>query len=281
MITQSLREEIRKKHEKVINEPRAYEQRAMLVKESLRSLGDIYSFWIENPDLRMRLLSGNPSEKNLKKKAREGIQAINNAWYFLSRKKGLGRFIDTFSYDDLKGVNGLVLGMSAEKGEFREKDVTLEIAGFTPVSWQRVPSTVGRFLVNLRKVYGADSLEGAIYAHLGLTMIQPFFDGNKRTARIVQNKLLDDAGYPPAIIPAGEGKFYFDLLNRTALAYQKEQLALVDLAKIESGMLEEKYKSLALESLGDSANGQRQFYDFLASKVNNGLDEILGDLDVR
>ena len=88
-------------------------------------------------------------------------------------------------------------------------------------------------------------------AHIGIVGIQPFMDGNKRTARLIQNRILHSVDLPPAVIPAGEGKFYFDLLRRVLPFYQD----------------------------GDMI-GQKQFYDYCASKVNNSLDEILGDLEV-
>ena len=74
-------------------------------------------------------------------------------------------------------------------------------------------------------------------------------DGNKRSARLVQDRILFDVGMPPAMITAGEGKFYHDLLVRTLPSYYD-----------------------------GNREGQRQFYDYCASKVNNGLDDILGDL---
>jgi len=251
LISPALREEIRLKIDKIGNNPQAYGRRRDLVKQSLRHIGDIYSFWIENPDLRAALIGANLQEGTVKKRARKGIRAVHDAWYFISQKGKPGNFINIFDYDIFRGINGLVNGGSKEEGRFRKSDVTLNIPGFTPTSPERIPSTVAQIIVDTRKKYAENPLEGAIYAHLAFALTQPFSEGNKRTARLVQDKLLDDAGLPPAIISAGEGKFYLDLIKRTASAYRDEDLA-----------------------------EQRQFYDYMASKVNNGLDDILDDLDI-
>ncbi len=250
MINKNLREEIKLKLNKIAGNPAYYSQRAGLVNDGLRHIGDIYSFWIENPDMRYVLL-GNKEEKTIKKLAIKGIQSVHNGWYFLSQKGKHGNFVDSLDEDILKGTNGLISGGSSKDGKFRKKDVSLNIYGFTPIGWQKIPDEVRRVLGRIRDKYFNDKLESAIYAHLALALTQPFMDGNKRTARLIQDRILFDSNMPPAIISAGEGKFYFELLKKTAVAYRNED-----------------------------EDGQRQFYDYMASKVNNGLDEILNDLDV-
>ena len=75
-------------------------------------------------------------------------------------------------------------------------------------------------------------------------------DGNKRCAQLVQDRILHDLDLPPANIPAGEGVFYRKLLGKTLPDYRDE-----------------------------NPEGQKVFYDYCASKVNSGLDEMLGDLE--
>ena len=133
-------------------------------------------------------------------------------------------------------------------GEFRKFDVTLNIPCYTPSSWERVPEKIDKLFSEIKEMYSVNPLESAILSHLGIASIQPFSDANKRCARLIQDRILNDENLPPAVIPAGEGKFYFDLLKRT------------------------------LPTLGEDKNGQKQFYDYCASKINNGLDKILGDL---
>ncbi len=252
MINTNLYAEIEAKKKKIERNPAFYDQRKVLVRESIRNLGDLYSFWIENPELRNNLLIGNKRPETIKKLARKGIQSIHNAWYFLSKIGEHGEFVEELNESVLLSTNGLVKGKSKDDGEFRRVDVTLNFPGYTPPSWERVPDRTRYALAQIESLYEANPLESAIYSHLALALIQPFKEGNKRTARLIQDRILWDAGFPPAIISAGESKFYLDLLRRTSKPFQMED-----------------------------TNGQKQFYNYIASKVNNGLDEILNDLDVH
>jgi len=251
MISENLRKEIGLKMDKLEGNTTYYNQRAKLVKQNLSHLGDIYSFWIENPELRHVCLR-NKQADTIKKLARKGIQSIHNAWYFLKQQGKYGNLIEVLNPEILKGVNGLVNGGNKQSTDFRNHNVTLNISGFTPIGWEKVPREVDKVLSTVKERYAEDKIESAIYAHLALGLTQPFGEGNKRTARLIQDRILHVSGMPPAIITAGEGKFYLDLIKRTALAYRE-----------------------------DDKKGQVQFYDYIASKVNNGLDEILDDLDIK
>ena len=249
-ISPSLYEEILLKVKKIGNNPEFYDQRGTLVKEGLRSLGDIYSYWIENPELRKSHLLQDCSPGTVKKKAMKGIRHINNAWYFLSQTGQFGNFVELLNKNVLKGTNGLINGGIKESGEYRQRNVTLNFRGFTPVGWEKVPGEIENVLASTKSLYRAGNrLESAIYSHLALALTQPFNDGNKRTSRLIQDRILYDAGLPSAIIPAGEAKFYLSLLEKSAWPFRD-----------------------------GNKEGQRQFYDYMASKVNNGLDEILNDL---
>jgi Fic family protein len=92
-------------------------------------------------------------------------------------------------------------------------------------------------------------IEAAIYTHLHLAGIQPFIDGNKRTARLLQDRILFSYELPPAVIPAGEREVYIDLLEQALVGVRN-----------------------------NAVKPQRPFYDYIGGKVNSVLDEILGDL---
>jgi len=53
----------------------------------------------------------------------------------------------------------------------------------------------------------------ATLLHHRLVWIHPFYDGNGRTARLIMNLLLIQAGYPPAIILKNDRKKYYAALN--------------------------------------------------------------------
>ena len=91
-------------------------------------------------------------------------------------------------------------------------------------------------------------VELAAYYHLHLLYIHPFMDGNGRTTRTVQNFLLSTSGYVPAVIEPHERWLYFSLL---------------DTAK--KGIIDSETPS------------QRPFYEFMATKVHEGLEKVLED----
>jgi hypothetical protein len=252
MIDKRIREDIDLKLKKIEGSPQAYDKRKSLVIQDLRSMGDVYSFWIENPELRKSLLIGNKTPKTLRKMATEGVHNIHNGWYFLSQIGKYGGFVDNLDETVLKRLNWLVEPTCIKNeryNEFRKKDVTLNYRDYTPPSWEKVPNRISDTLSKIKEKYKSDQLEAAVLAHFELAAIQPFLQGNKRTARLIQDRILSDAGMPPASIQAGEATFYFNLLG---------------------------------DVLGNDAFHKKEerkpFYDYCASKVNNGLDEILGDL---
>jgi len=253
MINPKLREEINLKINEIAENPQFYDNRRSLVIENLRSMGDIHSFWIENPELREAYLIHKRQPKTLKKEAIHGIQSMHNAWYYLTQIGPYGNFIKELNSGIINRTNGLVLPKKHMSGEYRDKIVTLNLPRYTPPAPQKVPDKMNKAITRIKEVYNdVDPLTSSIVAHLEIAAIQPFFDGNKRTARLIQDRILYDSNLPPAVIPAGEARFYLDLIKKTLPAYSEDDL-----------------------------EGQKQFYDYCASKVNNGLDDVLGDLNVK
>jgi hypothetical protein len=169
---------------------------------------------------------------------------MHNGWNYLANphlSDGLFYKIGKDDFDVLKVLNALVMGASSkDKLNFRDYRVTLNCEGYIPPEPDEIPKKMDDAYLRIMSDYLEDPLEAAI---------QPFGDGNKRTFRLIEDKLLDESNLPPAIIPAGEAKYYLNLLCKTLPAYAKKDV-----------------------------EGQREFYDYCASKVNNGLDSILGDL---
>jgi len=259
IVDKQLEEEIYLKQKKIEGNPDYFVARKRVIVEGLRTLGNIHSFWIENPELRREMLLERKQPKTLKKLARVGIHYVQNGWDYLHKKRenNSDNFINAFNEVILKKTNYLVepktgeieiIGKKKTK-KFRQKDVTLNIPYYTPMSWEKIPEKIGELINSIKKRNSENPLESAIMAHIGLVGIQPFMEGNKRTARLIQNRILHSAGFPPSVIPAGEGKFYFNLLRKVLPCYQEGDI-----------------------------QGQKQFYNYCASKVNNNLDEILGDL---
>ena len=251
VISPSLDREIEQKREKIQGNPDFYLVRAQRIKADLRNICDIYSFWLENPGLRKKILQGReertPAE--LRQEARQGIKQIKFAWAYLNSIGKTGNFIAEISPRIILRVGGLVEPFKNKEG-FRTGRVSLGL-NYTPPNPLRVSQYVQEFCDSVAKRTDS-SVEIAAYTHLTLAGIQPFNDGNKRTARLMQDRILEDFGLPPATIPAGEREVYIDLLEQALIGARDEK-----------------------------PNKQRAFFDYVGGKVNAALDEILADLRVH
>jgi len=74
------------------------------------------------------------------------------------------------------------------------------------LSADEVPAAMEKWLVEFNASCKADAtpdeaLDAYIAAHMRLTAIHPFFDGNGRLARLIANLPVLFAGFPPIVIP--------------------------------------------------------------------------------
>ncbi len=81
-------------------------------------------------------------------------------------------------------------------------------------------------------------------AHLETVLIHPYMDGNGRAGRLLQNHLLFERNYPPAIIKSDEKKEYFSKIGRA----MKDRL---------------NFKS----NFHNMSEGEEKLHDFIASGV--------------
>ena len=99
-------------------------------------------------------------------------------------------------------------------------------------------------------------VERAALVHLGIGAIQPYGVGNKRVGRLIQNKILDEANLPPAIIPAAEIDFYRDLLCRAFSSYVS---------------LDANGNARVIQNIRE----QGPFFNYISAKVNCSMDQLL------
>ncbi|MEK6908972.1 MAG: Fic family protein [Nanoarchaeota archaeon] len=122
-------------------------------------------------------------------------------------------------------------------------------------------------LNNLVNDISIDPVERAILFHLHFLRIHPFSDGNGRTSRLVQNVLLAENSYAPVALAPGERTFYNDLIH-SAQCHFKEREADGDIRAPELMGIPPKIES-----------PEGQFIHYIASKINAGMDSLIGDYD--
>lgn len=245
-MSRSLKSDIQLKLDKINEDPAYYLAREHQIKAALRRENKAFSWWIEHPDIHRRLLRNITKvlRGNLIQRARKGIEHLADAWKYLAPSQ------DPFQAYSLHRVAELVDPYENKHG-YRNGRVTMGFSEYVPPNPLKVSELVDEALTEVRKS-NVSSVERAATLHLRLAGIQPFPSGNKRVARLYQDKVLYDSNLPPALIPAGEREIYIDLLEK------------------------------GLVSLRDNNQEGRQFFfDYIGGKVNSALDKILHDIKVK
>ena len=204
---------------------------------SLRKRDAVISFLMEHPKFQ------DPDERRGKTKIiRNGIKRLEDAWRYA---RGIPNIVELLTSESLIKVGRII---DPRNQGFRNVRVSLNLPNYTPPNPLKVPELVEDFLGRI-KAKDLHPIESAALVHLGVAAIQPFVDGNKRTGRVLQNKILYEQELPPASIPIGERQYYIGLLEGAMGAYRN----------------------------GDT-KGQGPFFNYIAAKANVSLDHILRNL---
>ena len=173
-----------------------------LHKKVIEENSRINSFRMENPHLNVPFSI--PKGKN-RKFIKKGIENIKNAFDW-----GKNSFdIDSLDESFVRGIAGRITPelYIKETAEYRQNGVRILGASVTPPDAYKmklfeIPDFM-RFLKNqLKSEDPMDKVRAAFYSHLHLARIHPFNDGNGRTARIFQDVILDNLGFPSPVIEA-------------------------------------------------------------------------------
>jgi Fic family protein len=238
----SLLEEIDAKQKKILENPDYYSLKRNRIESEGTKVVDLYSWWMEHPNERIRLLGLKEEDKKRKevyRMAKEGVRRLGEAWnYALSVRT-------PFDAADIRQVGRLVY--SGNANGYRTSPVHLQL-DYTAPNYVKIPDLIERLVRDLNEG-DLHTVEKAAMAHLNVAAIQPFADGNKRVARILQNRILVEDDFLPVVLPVGERTVYIDLLEDAMIG-------------VRDGDLKK----------------QRGFYDYIGCKVNVGLDNILDDL---
>lgn len=117
-------------------------------------------------------------------------------------------------------IHRLILAKIDENNAGRYRRVPVRIAGSTVIMPNpvKVPDLMVEFTNWLNEQTGKlHPVDLASHAHYKLVSIHPFVDGNGRTARLLMNLILMQAGFPPAIISNKIRKRYLDCLESAQL----------------------------------------------------------------
>ena len=148
----------------------------------------------------------------------EHLEAINHAraWDYIvsiqqkNRKNISEKTVRELHSQVLQNIDNL------NAGSYRHVPVRIAGSHVIMPNPQKVPFYMTEFITWLHNSE-ENIVDIAIQAHLKLVTIHPFTDGNGRTARLLMNLILMQAGYPPAIIQKEERSKYLASIEKAQL----------------------------------------------------------------
>lgn len=139
----------------------------------------------------------------------------------------------------IKDIHQVVMENILEGGLYRNYNVRITGAGFTPPDWTEVRNNMKWFIADFEaKKSDLNAIELAAFVHAEFVRIHPFQDGNGRTARLLLNFMLMKAGYQSVIIEAKDRPVYYESLNDYAVTGNLENFYNLILDK-EKNVLED------------------------------------------
>ena len=153
------------------------------------------------------------------KTLQEHQEAINHAQAFdwvTEQAKTTGR--SSLTESTILDLHQRILHKIDDRNAGRYRTVPVRIYGSTVIMPNplKVKELMTQFLSWLHQTHD-HPLQIALDAHLKLVSVHPFVDGNGRTARLLMNLLLMQAGYPPAIVLPAERKEYVASIEKVQL----------------------------------------------------------------
>lgn len=164
------------------------------------------TFWVIQEGLTIK---GKPLKDHLE--AKNHKEALDFLYELIDESKQ-----NTVSEHLIKQLHQLVVRDSQRDiaGRYRDGDVYISGSKHTPPSSFEVPVKMRELIQWLDKSRkDHHPIELAALLHHKLANIHPFWDGNGRTARLVMNVLVMQAGYPLAIILKNDRKRYYRVLQ--------------------------------------------------------------------
>lgn len=153
------------------------------------------------------------------KSLREHLEAINHKEALVHIRELAKKGHQFIQEREILFLHSLILKGINDQWAGRYRQVPVRITGSNVVlpNYAKVPSLMQDFMLWLQSIAGEHPVKIAADAHYKLVSIHPWVDGNGRTARLLMNLILLQAGFPPAIIKKEERKRYINSIEEAQL----------------------------------------------------------------
>lgn len=152
------------------------------------------------------------------KTLQEHLEAVNHAQAFDWVMQRIQSSKQDIKESTILDLHQRILQKIDDTNAGRYRTIPVRIAGSSVImpNAMKVPQLMEEFVSWLQK-NEVHALTLAVDAHFKLVSIHPFVDGNGRTARLLMNLILMQAGYPPAIIRKEDRKQYITSIEKAQL----------------------------------------------------------------
>lgn len=152
------------------------------------------------------------------KTVKEHLEAINHAKAFDFIQMLIYLSYKKITEQEILEIHKIILHGIDDTNAGRHRTVAVRIAGSTVIlpNPMKISELMENFIAWLHSVTG-DIVDIAAEAHFKFVSIHPFVDGNGRTARLLMNLILMQAGFPPAIIRKEDRMKYINSIEHAQL----------------------------------------------------------------
>ncbi len=146
----------------------------------------------------------------------EHQEAINHAKAFDYIQTLVNKKRQELTAKDILDIHSIILNKIDDINKGRYRTVAVRLRGSETIlpNPLKVPELMDEFIAWLQSDNSDHPVKIAIDAHYKLVSIHPFVDGNGRTARLLLNLLLMQAGFPSAIIRKEDRSEYINSLEK-------------------------------------------------------------------
>ena len=146
----------------------------------------------------------------------EHQEAINHAQAYDYIQTLISKKRQELAAQDILNIHSIILNKIDDTNKGRYRNVAVRLRGSETIlpNPLKVPELMEEFINWLQSYNSENPVQIAFDAHFKLVSIHPFVDGNGRTARLLMNLLLKQAGYPPAIVRKEDRSVYINSLEK-------------------------------------------------------------------